>query len=82
MDITNFMTWFLSEIVDMFTKIFNILDGITFFGTSLLRVIVVITILVPLLSVVLTISNSTSVIGSRYEKVKKSKERSSKDNEE
>lgn len=82
MDITNFITWFLNQVIGMFTKIFNILDSITFLGTSLLRVIVVITILVPLLSVVLTISNSTSVMGSRYEKVKKSKEKRSKSDEE
>jgi len=81
MDITEFMTWFIDQVVSMFTKIFSILDNIKFMGTSLLNVIVIIAILVPLLSVVLTISNNVSVIGSRAEKVKESRERK-KHNEE
>lgn len=70
MDITNFMTWFVSQCVDIFTWFFNILDSITFAGTSLLRVLVTIVILVPLLGVVLTlVNNNFNVTSSKSEKV-------------
>lgn len=76
MDITNFMTWFIDQVVSLFTSIFDLLASISFMGTNLLMVIVTITILVPLLNVVLTISKNNSVTSSRREKVKDSKERS------
>lgn len=73
MDITNFITWFINQVVIIFTKSFNILDSIQFAGTSLLKVIVTIVILVPLTGVVLTISQNVSVIGQRSEKIKERK---------
>ena len=73
MDITNFMTWFINQVVNIFTWCFNLLDSITFAGTSLLRIIVTIMVLVPLLGVVLTISRDVSVIGSKSEKIKQKK---------
>lgn len=75
MDITIFMTWFVGQVVRMFTYFFNLLDSITFSGTSLLKVIVTIVILVPLVSVVLTINQNVNVIGSRSEHVSNKKER-------
>ena len=81
MDITYFVTWFIDQVFSIFTKCYSILDNITFLGTSLLRVLVTIMILTPLLSVLLTISKSTSVVGARAEKVKSKKERT-KENEE
>ena len=80
MDISNFMTWFINQVINMFTEIFNTLDSFKFLGTSLLGVIVTIVVLIPLLNIVLTISKSTNFIGSKSEQVKKSKERSN-DNE-
>ena len=80
MDISNFMTWFINQVVNMFTELFNILDSFKFLGTSLLGVIVTIVVLIPLLNIVLTISKITNFIGSKSEQVKRSKERSN-DNE-
>ena len=77
MEITNFMTWFVSQVVNIFTWCFNLLDSITFGGTSLLKVMITIMILVPLLGVVLTVSRDSFVIGSKSERVKEKKERSS-----
>lgn len=68
-DITSFMTWFISEVVKLFSGFFNILDSITFFGTSLLKLSLTILILSALLPIVLTIANSTSFIASKSEKV-------------
>lgn len=81
MDITNFMTWFIEQVVDMFTSIFTILDGVEFLGTSLLKVILTILILGSLLSVVLTIGKTSSVVASRADKVKTKRERN-RSNEE
>lgn len=70
MDITEFMTWWLSQVVRMFTYFYNLLDSIQFMGTSLLKVILTILILSVLIPVILTISRSTNFIGSKAEKIK------------
>jgi len=58
MDITDFITWLLNEIIKLFTNIFNILNNITFSGTSLLKVIITIGILGALIPIILTIAPS------------------------
>lgn len=70
MDITDFMTWWLSQVLQLFTKIFNLLDSIQFMGTSLLKVILTVLILSILMPVILTISKSTNFIGSKADKIK------------
>ena len=70
MDITEFMTWWLSQVLQLFTKIFNLLDSIQFMGTSLLKVILTILILSVLIPVILTISKSTNFVGSKADKIK------------
>lgn len=70
MDITEFMTWWLSQVLQLFTKIFNLLDSIQFMGTSLLKVILTILILSVLIPVILTISRSTNFVGSKADKIK------------
>lgn len=70
MDITEFMTWFLSQVLQLFTKIFNLLDSIQFMGTSLLKVILTILILSVLIPVILTISKSTNFVGTKADKIK------------
>ena len=67
-DITDFMSWFVSEVVDMFSELFSILDGITFAGTSLLKVILTLLILGALLPVILTFARSLSSNLSRSER--------------
>lgn len=72
-DITTFMTWFVQQVANIFTSIFNILDGITFANTSILKVIVNIMILSALLPVILTIANSKAInrVGSERRKKEK-----------
>lgn len=60
MDITEFMTWFINEIIKLFTGIFNLINNITFAGTSLLKVIITIGILGALIPIILTIAPSGS----------------------
>lgn len=68
-DITDFMTWFVSSVVDMFSELFSILDSITFAGTSLLRVMLTILILGSLIGVILTIGQSFNYLGNRSERI-------------
>ena len=75
MDISNFMSWFITQVFNIFKWFYNLLDSITFGGTSLLKVLVTIVILVPLISVVLTINQNVNVIGNRSERFRNKKER-------
>lgn len=75
MDISNFMSWFITQVVNIFKWFYNLLDSITFGGTSLLKILVSIVILVPLISVVLTINQNVNVIGNRSERIRNKKER-------
>lgn len=78
MDITNFITWFISQVVSIFSKVFEILDSITFSGTSLLKFSVALVVITALIPVILTIGKTSSVVASRSEKVK-SNSKSGKD---
>lgn len=69
MDISNFMSWFLNQVVSIFSWFFGILDSITFAGTSLLKVSVTIVILVPLVGVFLTLFKSDFSITTYSERV-------------
>lgn len=75
MDISNFMSWFITQVFNIFKWFYNLLDSITFGGTSLLKVLVTIVIIVPLISVVLTINQNVNVIGNRSERIRNKKER-------
>ena len=55
MDISSFMTWFVSQVISIFTYTYTTLNSITFGGTSLLKVIIFINIIVPFLYIILTI---------------------------
>lgn len=70
MDISYFINWFIDQVINIFSWAFNLLDTITFNGTSLLKVIVTIIIIGVLIPVILTISQNVSVIGQRSEKIK------------
>ena len=73
-DISSFMIWFINQVISIFTMCFNILDSITFGGTSLLKVFVTIMILIPLLSVVLTLFHNSSSSGYRSGKSERVKD--------
>lgn len=75
MDISNFMSWFITQVVNIFKWFYNLLNSITFGGTSLLKVLVTIVLLVPLISVVLTINQNVNIIGNRSERIRNKKER-------
>lgn len=57
-DITEFMTWFLNQVINIITSGLNILDNITFAGTSVLKVILVILFFSAVIPVILTIASS------------------------
>ena len=71
-DISSFMTWFINQVINIFKFCFDILDSITFSGTSLLRVFLTILVLSVLIPVVLTIAKGVDYVGSKSERVKKS----------
>ena len=58
MDITYFMTWFVAQVVTIFTYTYTTLDSIEFAGTSLLKVLIFINVIVPFLYLVLTIPHN------------------------
>ena len=81
MDISYFMTWFVSQVITWFVFIYETMDDITFGGTSLLRVIIFINIIIPLLYLVLTIPhNPNEIYRAEYykQKSKKNKETGTK----
>ena len=59
MNITNFITWFINQVIIIFSKVFNLLNSIECLGTSLLKVILFIQILAIIIKLLLTISNNT-----------------------
>lgn len=78
MDITNFIVWFVNQVVNIFTWIFSTLDNIKFLGTSLLGVLTTIMILSVLLPVILTLGQSVNAIGERSDKIDERRERNAK----
>ena len=62
MDISNFMTWFINQVVSMFTNLFGILEDIEFLGTNLLQVLVTILIIGTILPILLTLGYSNGGI--------------------
>lgn len=60
MDISYFMTWFISKVIEIFTYTYETLNDIEFAGTSLLKVIIFINIIIPFLYLVLTIPNGAN----------------------
>lgn len=78
MDITYFIKWFVSQVIKIFTFVFNTLDSIKFMGTSLLSFIINILIISALITVILTINQVPVVIGSKSEQIKTKKEMNSK----
>lgn len=54
-DITNFMTWWVNNVINIITYCWNTLDSIQFAGTSILRIMIWCTILSALFKITLTI---------------------------
>lgn len=79
MDISDFMGWFFDQVVTIFSFVYNTLDSITFFNTSLLKVSVTILIFSALIPVLFTIATTHRVNGSKSERVKKGNSNEEKD---
>ena len=58
MDISNFMTWFVSQCVRIFSFTYQTLDNIQFAGTSILKVILYILLLGTILPIILTLPSA------------------------
>lgn len=72
MDITSFITWFIEEIIKLFTKCFNLLNSITFYNISLLQYIISLLILGVIIEILFTLVSSNGISSSR-EYVRKEK---------
>ena len=57
------MTWFVNQVINLFTWGFNLLNSIEFWGTSLLKILITIVIIGAILPVLLTIGKTTAEIG-------------------
>lgn len=80
MDITNFMTWFINQVINLLSYIFNLLNNIKFMGTSLLKVILTVQILAIIIKILLTISENTGGYIERVDKkIKKIKKNQRKE---
>lgn len=73
MDISYFMTWFVAQVVTIFTWTYTTLNNIEFGGTSLLKVIIFINIIVPFLYVILSIPRANQAYKDGYKKGKEDK---------
>ena len=80
MNISNFISWFIQQFVNIGTKIINILDGIIIYGSvSLLDFIIAITILGMFLSLILTIPQNAMHKVEKIGKERKKKEKNDKE---
>lgn len=70
MDITNFITWFINQILNIFTWCFNLLNEITFYNISLLQYIISLLVLGVIIEILFTLVTSNG-IGSSREYMKK-----------
>lgn len=61
MDITNFLNWFITNVINLFVWFFNLLQSITFYGTNLLEFCVAILILGVTMNVLLGLVQSRSI---------------------
>lgn len=61
MDISNFMSWFLGQVLKIFTFCLGLLGNITFYGTSLLELIVSLLVLGVVLDIIVISARSRAV---------------------
>lgn len=76
MDITEFMTWWINQVIIIISKCFQILQNIEFMGTNLLAVITTIIIIGVALPVLLTLpTGGIETIINTGERIKPRKEK-------
>lgn len=71
MNISNFMTWFITQFVNIGTNMLGILDNIKIYGNiSLMDFIITITILSAFISIIITAPRLTSIQANMREREK------------
>lgn len=71
MNISNFMTWFIQQFINIGTNMLSILDNIQIMGNvTLMDFIITIMIISAFLEVLITIPNTANRIEKRHEKTK------------
>lgn len=65
MDITNFITWFIQEIINLISNCFIILYNITFYNISLLEYIISLLVLGVIIEILFTLVSSNGLNSSR-----------------
>lgn len=65
MDITSFITWFVENILNIFTWCFNLLNRITFYNVSLLQYIISLLVLGVILEILFTLVSNNGIKSSR-----------------
>lgn len=80
MNISNFISWFIQQFVNIGTQIINIIDGIIIYGNvTLLDFIIAITILGMFLSLILTIPQNAMHKVEKIGRERKKKEKNDKE---
>lgn len=79
MNISNFIEWFITQFINIGTRVINIIDGVIIYGNvSLLDFIVAITILGMFLSLILTIPQNAMHKVEKIGRERKKKEKNDK----
>ena len=66
LDITDFMLWFINQVISIIGQAFTLIDNIQIAGTSLLKIMIVIFIIGTLLPVLLTITQGITETSISY----------------
>lgn len=79
-DISNFMTWFVSQVVNIFSFCYSTLASLEFGGTNLLNVLLTIFVLSTLIPILITIveNKGTLSINESKSRIRKEKSRNDK----
>lgn len=78
MDITYFMSWFLNQVLGIFEFAYNTLNNIEFAGTSLLKVLIFLNVIIPFLYLVITIPSEANAYDKGYREGHKEKMKAAK----
>ena len=66
LDITDFMVWFINQVISIIGQAFTLLDNIQIAGTTLLKIMIVIFILGTMFPVLLTLTKGISETSISY----------------
>ena len=66
LDITDFMVWFINQVISIIGQAYTLIDNIQIAGTSLLKIMIVIFIIGTILPVLLTITKGVTETSISY----------------